>query len=442
MSHTIVANKLISAIDHVTNRISEFVYFPEKNFTRTGKLPPKKLFSFLISQGSSSTKNELIEAFDFAADHPSLPALIQQRAKLKPAALSEVFYDFNRSMDELHPNNEFRFLAVDGSTLTYQSNSRFSDEKFFTTQGNSEKGCYSIHAIASYDLMTNSYSDCVLQPIREKDEYKAFSTIADRHPLSAQASLVFIADRGFCSYNNMAHVIARKQFFLFRAKDITSKGLLHNLDLPNSVPFDVDVTNVIIRKYSKSRSLPDGVVRYVGKQTAFDYLPYGSPEYYVLNFRAVRFEVTPGNFVALVTNLPRDKFSVDALKEQYHLRWNEETSFRLLKYSIGLTKFHSAKADFVMQEIWARLIAYNFTNAVVNCAVIENAPENKHIYKVNFSCAVKICRQFFRSSLKDDSIDVILLLLRELVPIRPNRSFLRLNTAHFRRPAYFLYRAS
>lgn len=442
MSHTIVANHLISAINHTASCISEFAYSPEKDFTRTGKLPPKKLLSFLISQGASSTKNEIIEAFDFAADHPSLPALIQQRAKLKSDALAKVFYLFNCSMDELLPSSDFKYIAVDGSTLTYQSNSRFSDETFFSAQGNSEKGCYSIHAIASYDLMTNSYSDCILQPICEKDEYKAFSEIADRHPLSPQAPLVFIADRGFCSYNNMAHVIARKQFFLFRAKDISSKGLLHKLDLPDSDPFDVDVSNVIIRKYSKSRSLPDGIVRYVGKQTAFDYLPYGSPEYYVLNFRAVRFEITPGNFVALVTNLPRDKFSVDVLKNLYHLRWNEETSFRLLKYSIGLTKFHSSKAEFVQQEIWARLIAYNFTSAVVNCAAVEKAPESKHIYKVNFSCAVKICRQFFRSSLNGCPIDVIQLLLRELVPIRPNRSFPRLHTAHFRRPAYFLYRAS
>ena len=35
----------------------------------------------------------------------------------------------------------------------------------------------------------------------QKDEYGAFSTIVDRHPLLASAKAVFIADRGFCSYN-------------------------------------------------------------------------------------------------------------------------------------------------------------------------------------------------------------------------------------------------
>lgn len=294
-----------------------------------------------------------------------------------------------------------------------------------------------------YPKHTDIYTDCVIQPIRKKDEFGAFATIVDRYPIPSDNShIVFLGDRGFCSYNTMAHVMERDQFFLFRAKDVTSKGILHHIDLPDGETFDIYVKFVIVRRQSRKLKLPVGYMRFVGKDQAFDFVDYGSSEYYELPVRIVRFELSPGNFEALVTNLPREGFSLSALKILYHRRWGIETSFRSLKYTIGLTKFHASKPEFVLQEIWARLIAYNFTEAVTHCVVIEDKPENKHGYKVNFSAAVHVCRQFLRSSLSGCPIDVISLLARELIPVRDDRIFSRLQTAHFRRPAYFLYRPS
>ena len=94
-----------------------------------------------------------------------------------------------------------------------------------------------------------------------------------------------------------------------------------------------------------------------------------------------------------------------------------------------------------MQEIWARLIAYNLTEAMINSTVMEKA-KRKHSYKVNFSVAAHICRVFLRLSTEENPIDVMTLLARELIPIRENRKYNRLQTAHFRKPRYFIYRAA
>ena len=179
---------------------------------------------FLIGQGSRSTRNELIDAFSYDKDHPSASALVQKRAKLSPAALRDVLYRFNQSLEPSSSNSNYRFFAADGSTLSFLSSSIFSSDDYFTTQGNSAKGAFSVHLTAFHDLDSNRYSDAVIQPISQKDEYGAFSTIVDRHPIPASAKAVFIADRGFCSYNNIAHVMQRGQFFLFRAKDYSLKG--------------------------------------------------------------------------------------------------------------------------------------------------------------------------------------------------------------------------
>ena len=444
MSHARIVDFFSAAVNRVAENIEQYAHRPGADFTRNNKLPITKLLPFLVSQGSSSTKNELTEAYHFAADRPSASAFTQQRAKLKPEGMEALFHHFTASLDELHPVGKYRFLAADGSTFTFLSNDQLSPPEYYTTQGNSADGCHSAHAIAMYDLDTDIYTDCIVQPIRNKDEFGAFRDIVDRHPLPADGtSLVFLADRGFCSYNNMAHVIERGQYFLFRAKDISSKGLLHHIDLPDSESFDMTIKFILVRRQSAKLQVPvDGYRRFVGEAQAFDYVDYGSSDYYELTVRAVRFELSPGNFESLVTNLPSNEFSVDDLKALYHRRWGIETSFRSLKYAIGLTKFHASKAEFVLQEIWARLTAYNFTEAITHCVFIKDKPKNKHGYKVNFSAAVHVCRQFLRSALAGNPIDVVSLLSRELIPIRDERSYPRLKTAHFRRPAYFLYRPS
>ena len=141
----------------------------------------------------------------------------------------------------------------------------------------------------------------------------------------------------------------------------------------------------------------------------------------------------------LVTNLSTDEFPPEKLKELYFLRWGEETSFRKLKYTIGLNNFHSYKPDYVKQEIWARLIAYNITETIINNIVIEHR-ETKHSYKVNFSVAAHVCRHYLRPFSQVLVKNVIRMLQKELIPIRNERQYPRLKTAHFRRPRYFIYR--
>ena len=89
----------------------------------------------------------------------------------------------------------------------------------------------------------------------------------------------------------------------------------------------------------------------------------------------------------------------------YYSRWGIESSFRKLKYTIGLSSFHSYKPEYIKQEIWAKLIAYNMTETMITCTVTE-AHNTKHEYKVNFTVAAHICRVFLRLTTEKDRYDV------------------------------------
>ena len=442
MSHDIIKNFFFEAVRHVASNISQYAVNPGKDLTRVKKLGPEALLSFMVSCGSSSTKTELLDFFGLRSDTPSASAFNQQRAKLKPEALEAVFHHFNASVLSTEKPSDYRFLAADGSTFTFFSNSSFSTPEYFVSEGHSAKGFYSMHLNAFYDLQKRTYTDALIQPVHFKDEFRAFCDMVDRHHILSGTKDVFIGDRGYCSYNNMAHVIEKGQYFLFRTKDIHSKGLVRNFDFPDTDSFDISVNVTLVRSHKSKIPIKEGFYkRCVDVNASFDYVTYGSLDTYDLSFRIVRFPISDGTFECIVTNLPLDEFPSERIKELYFSRWAIEGSFRKLKYTIGLSNFHAYKPEYIKQEIWAKLIAYNITETLVNHTVIKQG-NTKHEYKVNFSMAAHICRVFLRLTTEKDSIDVISLLQRELIPIRNNRKYPRLQTAHFRRPRYFIYRAA
>ena len=108
--------------------------------------------------------------------------------------------------------------------------------------------------------------------------------------------------------------------------------------------------------------------------------------------------------------------------------WNIETSFRYLKYAVGMTHFHSRKVAFVKQEILAKLILYNFSAFIANhvSASKNKKKSNKHDYKINFSMATKICHKFLKMAKTLHIPDVIAWIERNLrVDKTGERHFIR-----------------
>jgi len=441
MFHKTIKSFFTTAVTDIASNISQYTINPEKDLTRNRKFPADKLISFLVSEGSSSTKNELLDFFNMDVLSPSASAFNQQRAKLKPEALEAVFKLFNSSANSLEKTSGYRYLAADGSTFTFFCKPSYASQEYYVDPRHSSKGFYSMHLNAFYDLDRHTYTDALIQPIHDKDEFRAFCDIVDRHEILPNTKNVYIGDRGYCSYNNMAHVIESDQYFLFRTKDIFSKGLVHNFNFPDDESFDITVKVTLVRSQSKKLPPIGGYKRFVSKETSFDFITYGTLDTYEISFRIIRFPLSDSTYECIVTNLPSEEFPEECMKNLYFLRWSIETSFRKLKYTIGLANFHAYKPEYIKQEIWAKLITYNITEIIINHTVIEEN-NTKYEYKVNFSVAAHICRIFLRMTIRRCSIDVMSLIKRELIPIRNNRQYARLKSAHFRKPKYFIYRAS
>ena len=121
-----------------------------------------------------------------------------------------------------------------------------------------------------------------------------------------------------------------------------------------------------------------------------------------------------------VTNLTEKEFPAEKIKEIYHLRWGIETSFRELKYAIGLTSFHSKKAGYILQEIFARLTMYNFCEIITTHVVIQQT-DRKYSYQVNFTMAISICLYYFKCTNAVSPPNVEALIQKNILPVRNGR---------------------
>ena len=142
-----------------------------------------------------------------------------------------------------------------------------------------------------------------------------------------------------------------------------------------------------------------------------------------MKIRIVRFPVETG-YETILTNLPPE-ITPEILKELYHLRWGIETSFRELKYAIGLNAFHSKSYDLILQEIWSKLLLYNFCEMITAKVAVSQKAERVYGYQVNYTNAIFICRNFFTTKEQESPPDVEKLIQQELLPIRLGRSFPR-----------------
>ena len=411
-----IKNTLHSVIRDMAKHPEDFCRYPGKDFTRNRKLPFEKLLTLLVKMGGHSLRDEMLDCLDSKETPASVSALVQQRSKLLPQALEYLFREFTDKCHRPKLYKGYRLLAVDGSDLQFTANP--NDPLSYFPGVNGQKPYSFLHLNALYDLNSNLYLDAVVQKRRAANENAALVSMVDRSKI--HEPVILTADRGYESYNTLEHISHKGWKYLIRLRE--SKGIISSLPLPEG-DFDMPVQLCLTRKQNKivkelQMQYP-GKYRFLPTNVNFDYLPWGTDGFYTISFRIVRFHISDDSTETLITNLDRDSFPADELKHLYHLRWGIETSFRQLKYTIGLSLFQSKKVEYITQEIFARLTMYNFCELITSHVVIQKK-RRKYVYQTNFTAAVHICRQFLRGAVAPPKVEALIQM--QVVPIRPGRS--------------------
>ena len=436
-NHVIINSLLDQAIEQLSASPSTFAVDPNKDFTRNRKLGLQNTLKLILTMENECIQEEIIRFFGRSADVPSKAAFFKQRQKLTDIAMPALFHIFSNKLPVKLYNGSYRLIACDGSTAEIFRN-RNDPDTYFDSPKVSSNGFNQIYINSMYSILDKRFVDFVIQPGRKQNEHSAFRSMVDSMGRS-EIPIIYFGDMGYSAYNNYAHVIENGQYFLIRSNDDKLRKIL-GYPVDDLREMDCHVDLILSRSQSVKRRLrPELSDRYrlIAKPTPFEYIDNDHPEYDI-SLRIVRFQLTNGCFENIITNLPDLEFDFEDFIGLYHMRWGHETAYREIKHVLNLTAFHSKKYRYIVQEIWARAVLYNFSTAIIETVVIEKK-NTVHKYKTNYSEAFKTCRDYLRTQDSEKKkIDVAGLIVRFVEPIRPGRSFAR--QQRVQHPFSFCYR--
>lgn len=430
---------LNSAIEYVMKNKEYFVQNPKTDFIRNRKLTLDKTIKLILSMQGGTLNKELCDFGKIHKVEATSSAFVQQRSKLSSYTFKIILNRFNQlSSDKLNYRG-YHMWAVDGTDVNHF---RDPSSECFVTSKAFPYGYNQTHVSAIYDVCNKTYLDVFLQPRNKMDERAALIAMLKRNAFSGKNILTL--DRGYESYNLLAHLIHTDSLdFVLRVKQC--HGALKEIaelpmeELDRNISFEVCTTQTNEDKKLGRHFIQTGSKfgKPNSKKTAISKWDFSSP--YRFEVRVVRFKINDDQYETLITLLDKDKFSLKELKEIYHMRWGIETSFRELKYVVGLINFHAKKEELVQQEIYAAIVMYNYCARISACAEVKKRQPTKHAYKVNFTMAVHLCKTFYKT-LQANFKQLIADICKYTELVRPGRKDKR-NIKH-KRFVGFVYRVA
>lgn len=382
-------------------------------FKRHTKLPVYAMLRLLIGAEGGA----LARIAHQAGIEVTPAALSQRRAQIPPAAFQEIFERFNALSDDPETYRGYRILAADGTSVNMPRNPA---SPCFVCNAGAPEGYCQVHLNPLYDVLNRTYFNAILQPEPQKDEIGALVEMLRNNDFLSPT--LIIADRGYESYNLLAHLIEQENVdFMIRVKQNHSAmreiAKFPFCELDCTIGFTITTTQTNEDKRNRHIFLQVPKKSKEDSKTRRARWDFQSP--YHMRLRIVRFQLPTGEFETIATSLPQE-FSIEDIKHLYHLRWGIETSFRDLKYTIGLVNLHGKRDDFVEQEIYAAMTVFNYASRIVREVVIRQPTRGVYAYKVNFKAAV----MFVRELICDPKINVEKVawnIARNIIPIRDGR---------------------
>lgn len=411
-------------------------------FTRNRKIGPYPLLLQMFAQKGKTQFTELVNYYSDIEKPLDITTVgfYKARMNFNPEAIRKMSNDFINNhykefADTLVKLNGYYILAIDGSEFVIPSSNENAEIYGRSYAGN--KACPQEDRPVLAKLST--LYDCINHLILDSqlEEYKfSEKKLALRHLDNLEDNLknnsIIIFDRGYYSIRLVDQMIENNQKFLFRLQKDHLRRYSDQLQCGEDKFFDV--------KYLKSNSR--------------DYK--NEPEFFnkitstIYKLRIAKVLVTDNGANTeeiLLTNLTNEEFDLNGLKELYHLRWNIETSYNVLKNKLKLEEFSGYKDRLIRQDIYSTIWLSNLVSLfIIETNLKHEIPQERYKYEMkrNTNQIIGIIKSHFIRSLifyespdKFKELDIVNLLIKtKLVPVRNNRKAKRANVKNVSRRSY------
>ena len=373
-------------------------------FTRgTGKMDFKDLITFALNFVKKSLQLELdlyFKNIKGVETRMTKQAYSQARQKLSPNAfitLAEVIIKWFYKDDDFKTFRGYRLSAIDASILELNNSERLR-EAFGFVENATVKVARAISA-GIYDIENDMMMTSKIANYKATERGLAIELIEQLKELGLKNDLILF-DRGY-----------------------PSKDFINYLE-GNNIKYLMRVSRKFLKAAWETKE-PDEIIEVKTDDR-------------LLKIRVISFLLDSDEEEVLVTNLTDKSFDIRDFKELYFKRWGIETKFNELKNRLQIENFTGDTQIAVEQDFYASIYLSNVAAIAKADANQEIEQQNKgknlkYTYKVNTNILIGRLKDSFVMALLEYDIEkrkkmvdkVMQELLRNTVPIRPDRSFER-----------------
>ena len=328
----------------------------------------------------------------------------QAFSKRRQCILPEAFQELYRLSTEFFYKEAgyktysgYRILAVDGSKVNLPCNKELME--IYGCQKSTNNLIQSLVSCLT-DVLNNVILDGIMAPCNGNGR-----ELAKQHIL------------------NLSKIKTDKDIILFD-RGYPSAWLMQYID-QSGFKYIMRCSTSFVASINKKNFTNDGIIKHKFKKNGKE-----------VTFRILRFSISNNTTEVLVTNI-FEEFSTSNFKELYNMRWGIEKTYNCIKNRFGFESFSGTKPVCILQDFYANLYLYNALAMLMygnnNKTPEKKDIETKYVYKINESQAVnKIRDNLIKVVMAESKIErnklfmkVYKQLQKELVPVRPNRTYKR-----------------
>ena len=373
-------------------------------FTRIGsnKMTFKSIVGFMLNFVKKTLQQELDDFFTGlhgTKSHVTKQAFSEARQKISPTAFikmsDEIIKWFYKDTD-FRRFKGYRLLSIDGTILEISNTENLRNE--FGYVENQSMKVARARAAGLYDSENDLMLTTVISKYKTSERTQAQELINKLETIGFSNDLILF-DRGYPSKDFISFIEQKKIKYLMRVS-LSFKSLVN-------VEGEDQIVELKINKETHK-------------------------------VRVLKFPLESGVTEILITNIFDETFSISDFKQLYFKRWGIEVKYNEIKNRLEIENFTGETPISIKQDFYATIYLSNMValakmdaNAIIN---EKNKGKNlKYEYKVNTNILIGKLKNSLVSMLLEKSSrkrskllkKIMEQISRNIIPIRPGRSFVR-----------------
>ena len=411
-------------------RKEQFIIFckiRENHFIRKRKMPLNTLLLSVIARKGKTLVMEIRSFFKELNQSDrsiSKAGYSKQRQKLNPRALLHLsdlraknFYKDRQMVQRL---KGYLVFASDGTDINLP-NTKENYQAYGSSSRKNTKLQASLSLVCMFDVLNKMIVGLSLHKCKADERESALQQMEHAEELANTQKVIYLFDRGYPSGEMFLDLENQEKKFIIRLSSTSFKRE------QRAMTKDDEMTTITFTRERINAHKTKRNYKVAEKLEAAQ----------KITLRFVRIHLSDSKVAYFATNLEQNEFTSEEIAFLYHLRWEIETAFDVLKNKLQLENFTGTKPITIEQDIYASVYICNIMHDMTREAQLEREAKSNNEYKyqmaINKNIAVGLIKESIISFVITNSLIKKGLLMKKILkeieshiePVREERHYKR-----------------